>query len=291
MASVEQLGAMSAADRSQLVGNFIYPHVVEIIGDQLAPKVTGMCLELPVAELALIMQGVEHLKSAVEQAMAVLPPEMKAQQSPAASTSPTSVLEGANSDRWADADDMEEDGELPPVCDLFATAEERRSKAAAEAEEGAWQVEWDAGFWRGEPDDKVVTFISERLREPQLRIVRAVVDFLGTATALQLLARTEKCQAQGGMLVPETGKARTSGGIYLKLLKDATNVPREAQEAALLRIKTEGKKVRPAQKGRVGTHTGPVSPSPRTPTPSGPVATQRGEFVVGGKEFPALGSR
>ena len=69
------------------MGNFIYPHVVSIIGESLAPKVTGMCLELPVAELALIMQGVEHLKSAVEQAMAVLPPDMKSQRSPAAKAS------------------------------------------------------------------------------------------------------------------------------------------------------------------------------------------------------------
>ena len=77
-----------------------------------------MCLELPVSELALLMQGMEHLKSAVEQAMAVLPPEMKAQLSPAAKASPTSVVEGASSDRWADADAMDEDGELPPVCAL-----------------------------------------------------------------------------------------------------------------------------------------------------------------------------
>ena len=100
------------------MGNFIYPHVVSIIGESLAPKVTGMCLELPVSELALLMQGMEHLKSAVEQAMAVLPPEMKAQLSPAAKASPTSVVEGASSDRWADADAMGEDGELPPVCAL-----------------------------------------------------------------------------------------------------------------------------------------------------------------------------
>jgi len=277
MASVEQLNAMSPAERQQLVGNFIYPHVVGIIGESLAPKVTGMCLELPVAELALIMKGVEHLKSAVEQAMAVLPPDMKAQQSPAASTSPTSVLEG--SDRWADADDaMEEDGELPTVCELFASgarSRESKSKAAAAAD-GAWKVAWDAEFWGAEPDDKVVTFISERLQEPQLRIVRAVIHFLGASTALELLSRTEQAQAQGGMLVAETGKPRTSGGIYLKLLKDATSLPQEVQAAALLRIKTEGKKVKPAQKGRAAA--GPVSPQPRTPT--GPAPVQLGEFLV-----------
>ena len=47
-------------------------------------------------------------------------------------------------------------------------------------------------------------------QEPQLRIVRAVVELLGVATALDLLSRTEQVQAQGGMLVAETGKPRTS---------------------------------------------------------------------------------
>jgi len=285
MATVAQLEVMPPVERSQLVGNFIYPHVVGIIGESLAPKVTGMCLELPVAELALIMQGVEHLKSAVEQAMAVLPPDMKSQRSPAAKASPTSVVEGASSDRWADADAMDEDGELPPVCELFASAEasrERKSNAAAEAEaegEGAWQAAWDAEFWRAEPDAKVVAFISERLQEPQLRIVRAVIELLGVATALELLSRTEQVQAEGGMLVAETGKPRTSGGIYLKLLKDATNLPRDEQDAALLRIKVEGKKVKPAQKGRVGgSGAGPVSPSPHTPT--GPPPASLSDFMV-----------
>lgn len=271
----QQLNAMAPAERSQHVGNFIYPHIAGLIGEASAPKVTGMILELPVAELSLIMKGYEHLKAAVDQAVAVLPADMKPPpQSPVPAISPTSVLE---SDRWADADDMEEDGELPPVCELFGKEEERRrtSKEAVEsmeedtAAESAFRVEWDAAAWTAEPDaSKVVTFISERLEEPQVRIPRAVVDFLGNGVALDLLARTERIQAEGGMLVEETGKPRTSGGIFFKLLKDATNLPREAQESALLRIKTEGKKVKPSQKGRVPS-------SPRTPT--GPAL---GDFVV-----------
>ena len=93
-------------------------------------------------------------------------------------------------------------------------------------------------------NQEVITYISERLQEPQIRIVRAVVDFLGTEVAYQLLDQTEQIQVQGGMIVPETGRPRTSGGIYLQLLKDATYLPPEAQEAALLRIKQEGKGVK-----------------------------------------------
>ena len=53
-----------------------------------------------------------------------------------------------------------------------------------------------------------------------LSFVRAVVDFLGPTTAFDLLARTQQVQAQGGMIVPETGKPRTSGGIFMVLLKE-----------------------------------------------------------------------
>ena len=68
-------------------------------------------------------------------------------------------------------------------------------------------------------------------REP-----RAVVEHLGTDVALDLLEQTERVQAEGGMIVPDTGKPRTSGGIFFKLLKDASDLPRAEQEADVLRI-------------------------------------------------------
>ena len=110
----------------------------------------------------------------------------------------------------------------------------------------------------------MIEYISERLQEPQSRIVRAVVEFLGTATALDLLSRTEQVQAQGGMSVPETGRPRTSGGIFLQLLKMATNLPRNAQDAALQKIKTEGKNVPSWQKAQSGGY-----PQQGYPTPQG----------------------
>ena len=96
--------------------------------------------------------------------------------------------------------------------------------------------------------DEAIMHISERLREPQIRIVRAVVDFLGTEAAYELLAATEDVQARGGMIVPDTGRPRTSGGIFYRLLKEATHLPRDAQQAALRRIKEEGKRVKSWEK-------------------------------------------
>ena len=103
----------------------------------------------------------------------------------------------------------------------------------------------------GQQDQEMVAYITEQLQEPQVRIVSAVVQFLGSAAALDLLAQTEQVQAAGGAIVPETGKPRTSGGIYYRLLKEASHLPREAQEAALQRIKVEGKKVKSWEKGSV----------------------------------------
>ena len=90
--------------------------------------------------------------------------------------------------------------------------------------------------------------IADRLHEPQVRIVSAVVDFLGAQVAYDLLSATEDIQARGGMIVPDTGRPRTSGGIYFKLLKDATHLPRDAQDSALRRIKAEGKRVKSWEK-------------------------------------------
>ena len=229
------------------------------------------------------MQSPENLKAAIDQALAVLPPEMQPKPTPPspASISPTSVMDTApGSDRWAD--DMDED-ELPPVKDLFASAERKRaaSKEAKAAEAAAAaaaagqpeepSVPFDVAFWMAQPTEETVEFVSHRLQEPQLRIVRAVVELLGTPTALDLLVQTERIQKQGGMIVEETGKPRTSGGIYLKLLKEADNLPKEEQEAAVLRIKEEGKKVKQAQKARVGGGSpNPRSPNPRTPNPRTP---------------------
>eukprot|EP00966_Prymnesium_polylepis_P198658 4604504-Prymnesium_polylepis.2 len=101
---------------------------------------------------------------------------------------------------------------------------------------------------RAPGDQEIIQYIAERLREPQVRIVSACVDILGSDIALNLLARTEQVQAEGGMVVPDTGMPRTGGGIYFKLLKDATHLPRDAQDAALLRIKREGRKVKSWEK-------------------------------------------
>ena len=77
--TVETLTAMQPAERQQFVGNTIFPRIASMMGgDQmLAGKITGMCLELPVQEQHTLMQSPENLKAAIDQALAVLPPELQ----------------------------------------------------------------------------------------------------------------------------------------------------------------------------------------------------------------------
>ena len=83
-------------------------------------------------------------------------------------------------------------------------------------------------------------FILGRLDEPNAHIVLGVIETLGPPVALSLLARTEQCVSEGGMVVEETGKPRTKGGIYVQLLKDATNLDRAQQAHAIERVKRDG---------------------------------------------------
>ena len=151
--------------------------------------------------------------------------------------------------------------------EVTADARAADADADADAEEPMAEpaVALDAAFWclrvleeEEEGRDELVEFVSHRLHEPQLRIARAVVELLGAPTALELLVQTEAIQRRGGMVVEETGTPRTSGGIYLKLLKEADNLPKDEQAAAVLRIKVEGtgtrggkkhKKKKPSQAG------------------------------------------
>jgi hypothetical protein len=97
-------------------------------------------------------------------------------------------------------------------------------------------------------EEETVAYIAQQLQEPQVRIPRAVVEFLGSAVALDLLEQAMQVQAAGGMIVTDTGKPRTNGGVYLQLLRGATNLPRDRLDAALERIRITGKHVKSWEK-------------------------------------------
>ena len=264
-----QLDAMEPGMRMQYLGNGLYPQVATLVGGEpLAGKITGMLLELPTKAILENLASPETLKQTVGEAMAALPadvvdqatqeamavscccasPEPRQLSTPTMSTGPSF---GGSS--WGD--DCEDEEPLPSFNEMLANAENKRaSKREADAcgdameteddfvcvESDGFVCEWDGVHWAKQPADKLCDFVAKRLHEPQVRIVRAVVELLGPIAALNLLVTTERCVHNGGMVVARSGKPRTPGGIFFKLLKDSTDLPQAAQAAALLRIKKEG---------------------------------------------------
>ena len=214
------IDAMEPDARMAYLGNSLYPHVATLAGDSLAGKVTGMLLEMSTAELITMLTDWEALKSAVGNAVAALPADMLDQMgeemaSPVspANPSPTSIMAPEGS--WADRDD-EDDEPLPPINQMLEAAERKRSAKtqggdAMDTDDG-FVCEWDAAALPVDPGQLAI-FIADRLGEQHVRNMRAAVDVLGAAVALELLYTTERCVFNGGMIVEETGKPRTAGGI------------------------------------------------------------------------------
>jgi hypothetical protein len=60
------------------VGHLIYSYVEEIVGTNKAPKITGMLIELPVAQIKQYMQSYDALQHRVMEAEQLLTNQMKA---------------------------------------------------------------------------------------------------------------------------------------------------------------------------------------------------------------------
>ena len=223
-----QLDAMEEGARMQYLGNGLYPRIATLVGDALAGKITGMLLEMPTAQLVTFMEQGEALKAAVGDAVAALPtdmldllgqqsePEMASPTSPMGNPSPVSVMNPEPG--WADACDEDEEA-MPHIDDMLASAERKRSLRQSKEDDDAMDTddafvcEWDAAEMAAQEPMALCAFIADRLREPHVRIVRSVVELLGAETALGLLRETEHALFLGGMLVEETGKPRSPGGI------------------------------------------------------------------------------
>ena len=59
-----------------MLGNTLYPLIVESVGDGLAAKVTGMMLEMPAAELLKLLSDMDALDSAAHRAVDALPSDV-----------------------------------------------------------------------------------------------------------------------------------------------------------------------------------------------------------------------
>ena len=56
------------------MGNLIYPYVLKLIGEEKAPKVTGMLIDLPETELNLTISNWAHFEKKVFSAFKLIVP-------------------------------------------------------------------------------------------------------------------------------------------------------------------------------------------------------------------------
>ena len=272
---VAAIDAMPQDERTALLGNYLYPRIAEHNQKHCPGKLTGMLLELPTAEIVRILEAPEALAEAVASAVAVLPAPVPEAASPAAKKtltldpdSPNCVMESS----WADADDDDEDDELPAVGDMLLAAGARRAprpapldrvpdrppivpraemkrqnSQAAGLDQAPAQCNFDWAHWLEQAPAEVSAFIVERLQESRPHGVQAVVELLGTPAALRLLADSESVQAAGGMVVAETGKARAR--LHLPPRTAASRRPPVAPPGAPRRLRA---RLSPA--ARAGAH-------------------------------------
>eukprot|EP00900_Chrysochromulina_parva_P009598 jgi/Chrpa1/1863/Chrysochromulina_OHIO_Genome00011285-RA len=157
--------ALEHAARMQYLGSALYAPIFQMLGEPLAGKVTGMLIEMPTQNILDCLREHVTLKATVDEALKVLPEEMRAMAAPPPpspqASSPVSVLAGASDDQ---------DEELPSVDQLFAAAEKKKRASsmvvpipfssiqggdAMDTDDGAaangWMCEWDAAALAAEP--------------------------------------------------------------------------------------------------------------------------------------------
>lgn len=59
-------------DKKTLIGNIIFQYVEELVGNEHAPKITGMIIDLPAAQLNQSVSQYESFKEKVLSALALL---------------------------------------------------------------------------------------------------------------------------------------------------------------------------------------------------------------------------
>ncbi|KAF2362581.1 Phosphorylated adapter RNA export protein RNA-binding domain [Trinorchestia longiramus] len=75
-------------------------------------------------------------------------------------------------------------------------------------------------------DEALALAIAEALQEPKPQIIQRVMEQLGRDSTMRLYIDTREKEQQGGLMVMTGDRRRTSGGVFLQLLKK-TNLSKE----------------------------------------------------------------
>ena len=62
--------------------------------------------------------------------------------------------------------------------------------------------------------------LADKLSEPNVELMVGVVNLVGHEVAVELFNKTKEVEAQGGMMIKNGKRRRTSGGVFLQLLRD-----------------------------------------------------------------------
>ena len=72
MFNSQEFAQATAESRKEIIGTAIYRHIHEMVGEDHAPKVTGMIIDLDPVELNMSIQQYGDLQSKVNSAMQLL---------------------------------------------------------------------------------------------------------------------------------------------------------------------------------------------------------------------------
>lgn len=97
-------------------------------------------------------------------------------------------------------------------------------------------------------DPRFHVLAAKALREPQIHLVKNVVQAIGAEATLGLLAKTKDIQESGGLQAQQGGALKTAGGVFFSLVKDTVS-PEVKQE--IFRCDKNAKKLAKIEKRRV----------------------------------------
>jgi len=69
-------------------------------------------------------------------------------------------------------------------------------------------------------DEELGSMIAARLKEPKEEIIHGVIHDIGRDVALAIFNKTQLVEAEGGMMIKNGARRRTSGGVFLQLLRE-----------------------------------------------------------------------
>lgn len=80
-------------------------------------------------------------------------------------------------------------------------------------------------------DDQFIEHIARILNEENVELIKKVLTAVGREGCAEFYNKTRKMEANGGLLTVNKARRRTSGGIFLFLVKTSNKITHEQKDA------------------------------------------------------------